>query len=179
VTDDDIKRLRELASKATPEWYADIGYCQADSTWRVTGPAHRGDFVAYGEDPQLQRVERDVAFVAAASPTTVIALLDEVTRLRAEFNAIAGSDAMKIIDDAGKVIDALSNEVTQLRRDLRSVARAKAELTQETTARVLWPWTLAHNLAVAAGLCRAYWLHGHAGTDEQGWWMPGCGRGAP
>lgn len=49
-----------------------------------------------------------------------------------------------------------------------------------------WIATLAHNLAIAAGLCRAFddgWLQATDLANFRIWpreaWIPGCGRGAP
>jgi hypothetical protein len=43
-------------------------------------------------------------------------------------------------------------------------------------------WCLAHNLRVAAGLCRAHQIGNEYGSDESQryvGWSPGCGRPAP
>jgi len=70
-------------------------------------------------------------------------------------------------------------------------------LADEPSTRALWPWALAHNLAVAAGLCDSF-DRGHDFGVDVGWsdcakygggsieslgetstWEPGCGRPAP
>ncbi len=94
----DVARLRELAEKATPgPWY----HCQPfmvvpkQRTVHGTVPAQRVDFVSTKPAPVHERTiipmppedgpgvrSDDMAFIAAANPATILALLDERDRLR-------------------------------------------------------------------------------------------------
>ena len=78
MTDDDIKRLRRLAEQATP------------GPWRVNMKGHSYHEVARVNDLEiappnsvdLSHWTVDAAYIAAASPDVVLALLDEIERLR-------------------------------------------------------------------------------------------------
>lgn len=79
MTDDDIKRLKRLAEQATP------------GPWRVNMKGHSYHEVARVNDLEiappnsvdLSHWTVDAAYIAAASPDVVLALLDEIERLRA------------------------------------------------------------------------------------------------
>ena len=78
MTDDDIKRLKRLAEQATP------------GPWRVNMKGHSYHEVARVNDleiappnsVELAHSTIDAAYIAAASPDVVLALLDEIERLR-------------------------------------------------------------------------------------------------
>ena len=80
MTDADIKRLKRLAKQATP------------GPWRVNMKGHSYHEVARVNDLEiappnsvdLSHWTVDAAYIAAASPDVVLALLDEIERLRAE-----------------------------------------------------------------------------------------------
>ncbi|EPN2884588.1 ead/Ea22-like family protein [Pseudomonas aeruginosa] len=72
----DINKLRELAVRALPfapgEWFVENGIDQVRDC--------ANDFVCEtGEDDPIK-----ASFIAAANPKTVLALLDEIDRLKAE-----------------------------------------------------------------------------------------------
>lgn len=79
MTDDDIKRLKRLAEQATP------------GPWRVNMKGHSYHEVARVNDLEiappnsvdLSHWTVDAAYIAAASPDVVLALLREIERLRA------------------------------------------------------------------------------------------------
>jgi hypothetical protein len=107
----DTKRLRELAELATPgPWTHDVDcFGPDDEIDAVVSNAnvdllftsgtdialHRGSGAAWTDEDDAKRDRQwaqarasqayaDAAFIAAASPTAVLALLDEIERLRAE-----------------------------------------------------------------------------------------------
>ena len=82
MTTIDTDRLRALAEAATPGPWEDVsnryGY-DVSETWAVEPVApsvHNICHVTVGQ--------RDAAYIAAADPQTVLALLDEIERLRGE-----------------------------------------------------------------------------------------------
>ncbi len=85
MTDDDIKRLKRLAEQATP------------GPWRVNMKGHSYHEVARVNDLEiappnsvdLSHWTVDAAYIAAASPDVVLALLDEIERLRAAIDVIS------------------------------------------------------------------------------------------
>lgn len=82
----DYKRLRELAEKATQSWSSSVWIETDGNEWRATGPAHEENSHDHGSEPGCpdeQAAQRDAAFIAACHPQQVIALLDEIARLRA------------------------------------------------------------------------------------------------
>jgi hypothetical protein len=84
MTDDDIKRLKRLAEQATP------------GPWRVNMKGHSYHEVARVNDLEiappnsvdLSHWTVDAAYIAAASPDVVLALLGEVDKLRAASRAV-------------------------------------------------------------------------------------------
>lgn len=90
----DTKKLRELAESATPgpwstnapsatkvvdvgvvqgeEDYEDYAFARGPATYRKVGDAYNG--------PWRKQADQDAAFIAAANPQTVIALLDLVDK---------------------------------------------------------------------------------------------------
>ena len=81
MTDVDTERLRELAEKATPgEWHA--SEILGEPGARVVTV---GDYSLIATDPQGYPVwsERDAAYVAAANPQTILALLDRLAAAEA------------------------------------------------------------------------------------------------
>ena len=86
----DYRKLRELAEAATPgSWETDVWVDSNSYGWRATGPHHESptsDDNAEPGCPDEQAAQRDAAFIAAANPTTVLALLDDNERLREAAN---------------------------------------------------------------------------------------------
>lgn len=89
MTDDDIKRLKRLAEQATP------------GPWRVNMKGHSYHEVARVNDLEiappnsvdLSHWTVDAAYIAAASPDVVLALLGEVDKLRAALATRGGGNA--------------------------------------------------------------------------------------
>lgn len=87
----DTTKLRELAQKATPgPWevvYCDIGRHEICDGNFNADHEHIGSFVVMADDdaesPFPIICEHDAEYIAAANPATVLALLDEIDRLRA------------------------------------------------------------------------------------------------
>jgi hypothetical protein len=67
-------------------------------------------------------------------------------------------------------------------REYERGAREAGEALAAAFQRITWQYTLAHNLATAAGLCRAFQL-GYNRCASQPYafaiWEPGCKRSAP
>lgn len=83
----DYKTLRSLAERATRPWTSDVWIETDGNEWRATGPGHEEHVDDYGSEPgspDEQAAQRDAEYIAAASPDVVLALLDEVERLRRE-----------------------------------------------------------------------------------------------
>lgn len=73
--------LRSLALAATQEWSSDVWIETDGNEWRATGPGHEGNAHDHGSEPGCpdeQAAQRDAAFIAACSPSTVLSLLDEI-----------------------------------------------------------------------------------------------------
>jgi len=79
MNDDDRKRLRELAERATPgPWeYVPTGPDRSADFVRAELGSTVADFGGYPPSPA------DAAFIAAANPTAVLELLDDMEILRA------------------------------------------------------------------------------------------------
>lgn len=84
----DHKKLRELAEVATQPWGSSVWFGTNEDSWTATGPIHDAPDDPYEPcDPDSETAKRaqlDSEFIAAASPDVVIALLDEIDRLRAK-----------------------------------------------------------------------------------------------
>jgi hypothetical protein len=76
----DTKRLRELAEAATRGQWEHTGWTESESNYIVDGPGDR----IVADTSESERPDADAAFIAAANPTTVLALLDEIDRLSAK-----------------------------------------------------------------------------------------------
>jgi hypothetical protein len=91
-------KLRQLAEGATRGiWDSAVWHGSNEDSWTATGPIH-----TFGDDPHepldpesetAKRAERDSAFIAAASPDVVIALLDQLTAMTA-----ARDEACEIVE---------------------------------------------------------------------------------
>jgi hypothetical protein len=104
----ELARLRELASKATPgPWAADPGIVASDYAWSVY--ADRGG----GQGPEVCHCgqgEHDARFIAAASPATVLALLDSIRELQARLlDALqnAPMPMLKLDDEQARLVQAV------------------------------------------------------------------------
>lgn len=85
ITPESLARLRELADKATPgPWYGDV------TPPGPSGSVARNEAIVTADKVHIARRGlqksiqwwRDASFIADANPATVLALLDEVERLR-------------------------------------------------------------------------------------------------
>ncbi|ELD8843075.1 ead/Ea22-like family protein [Salmonella enterica] len=117
----DKRALREVAEKATP------------GNWRRTSSLFNGitvtPFSLCGEEVTLAHTveKRDAEFIAAANPTTMLALLDENLQLQREKDA---TEAVAL---------ALRDDMRQAREQLAAAERRIAETVQhnaELTARI-------------------------------------------
>ncbi len=83
----DHAELRRLAKAATP------------GEWRTgDGDDSLPDCVLSGEFVVCEHAGGDVDYIAAANPKTVLALLDEIDRLKAENEALRGA-LQAVVDD--------------------------------------------------------------------------------
>jgi hypothetical protein len=99
----DHAKLRQLATRATPgPWEAQVWIETDGNEWRATGPGHEEHASDSGSEPgspDEQAAQRDAAFIAAANPSAVIALLDQLaamTRARDAACDLAKSIAWKL-----------------------------------------------------------------------------------
>lgn len=117
AVDIDTKALRALAERATPgPWHERI---YEGHTWQMTvqgrwivGPS------GHGADLGDMARDEDRAFVCAASPDVVLALLDRIEALEAEGNAWKDRAAKEALDGVD-----MTAEVERLRR-IEEAARA-------------------------------------------------------
>jgi hypothetical protein len=88
MTDVDVKRLREAALAATQgAWNTGVWIETDGDEWRATGPAHEEHAHDHGSEPGCpdeQAAQRDADYIAAVSPSTVIALLDRIAALEVQ-----------------------------------------------------------------------------------------------
>lgn len=87
----DIEKLRELAEKATKgPWKTHL----VDSRCVYADAEHIASTV--DSDDSSLREENDAAYIAAANPSAVIELLDELTRLRAQVERMWETEAVAL-----------------------------------------------------------------------------------
>jgi hypothetical protein len=139
MTAEEMKRLRELAEKATPgPWDCDDadesrGGYNAHAGWFSVSKARTEDMVLTNQ-PEMGMFDRraDAAFVVAANPQTVLALLDEIERLRA-------SHALRDEGYANADYQAVAENIAHdprwaVRADSQRVARWALHLTEQLAA---------------------------------------------
>lgn len=85
----DRNELRRLAQKATKgNWYLSCGrYIYSDITVNDGDEEWRPVIAMTDDDESQVNYESNAAFIAAANPTAVLELLDEIERLRAVLDA--------------------------------------------------------------------------------------------
>lgn len=95
----DLNRLRSLALKATPgPWHWGE---RGEQAFKLYGPKPDYKIVAYSEPFAIAESNRQ--FIAAASPTTVLALLDRIEALTK-----ARDEACDIADEYSNAEDSLA-----------------------------------------------------------------------
>lgn len=111
----DLKKLRDLAGAATKEWESDV-WCadpDYDCGWAACGPVHQSrdeDDCGPG-GPVEKKAQADAAFIAAANPTTVLALLDRLDELtmQAQTQADLAAEAHELRLKAEGILAASNN----------------------------------------------------------------------
>ena len=139
ISPESLARLRELAEKATP-----------NGRWQIVKWEHHTDEVSISEDSLCatysfvapSNAQHDEAYLAAANPATVLALLDEVERLRKRLSIPCGgcpgcgsNDCPDAVDDLQGVIERLRAENEKLRADLAAANDLVAKLRAKCEAR--------------------------------------------
>ncbi len=114
----DKQNLRALATAATPGPWAVTG----DNDDCVTARHPEGSSwpVADADDPE------DAAFIAAASPSTVLALLDEIDALYADYTSLLAERdaAQSIATQATRERAAISIQLQSVQADMGTIAGA-------------------------------------------------------
>ncbi len=128
MTDIDTAKLRQLASAATPgPWTAAVWIETDGNEWRATGPGHDDESHDNGSEPGCpdeQAAQRDAAFIAAANPTTVLALLDRIAELERACDAHA-----EVANESGDRASALRAKVSDMRSERLRVEDQLAAMT--------------------------------------------------
>lgn len=140
----DIEKLRELAEAATPgPWFVYEG-----SSWRRIGiTPGRGSYdmavlapcVASDGHPDLTSTsglrEENLAFIAAANPATILALLDDRAALLARVESLS-ADRAAVIEECARVATKHGNEFIPASHAAYAYGIAKAirALTHPTQA---------------------------------------------
>jgi hypothetical protein len=120
----DTKRLREIAERATPGPWESI----------LSGPVSRQRLVV--DDDACKVVDCGVsnanaAFIAAANPQTVLALLDEIDRYAGYDKELAAVGLR-----TGQMVTAFEAESDSLRSQLAALAAARDEACEIATFEV-------------------------------------------
>ena len=138
MTELDLTKLREIAEAATPgPWQArmttfgDPNDGPTHSCVRVEG-AHWTDHLAVAEG--CAEADRNMAHIAAFDPPTVIALIDELERLRTIADAqVEAAAEVLTLDIDGSEWDEISpkaqDKVRELARQCLEAAREAGETT--------------------------------------------------
>ena len=121
MTDDDIKRMKRLAEQATP------------GPWRVNMKGHSYHEVARVNDLEiappnsvdLSHWTVDAAYIAAASPDVVLALLGEVDKLRAASRAVTQCRCTLVQQSVGDGCEVCNPKLAQ-----RLADEAQAEVVE-------------------------------------------------
>ena len=87
----DTNALRKLCKSATPGPWRSLDDIQWNECVAEIGDLH----VVPNENTELSDVKNDAAYIAAANPATVLALLDELDRLRTIESAACNLDKVK------------------------------------------------------------------------------------
>lgn len=130
----DHAELRRIAKAATPgEWRVQTG-----CSWRRIGTDNGdGDVLrpcTHPHDgwPDIEAPVENLEYIAAASPKTILALLDEIDGIKAENEALK-AEARKCFEDAlehARAADELEAERDQLRTEVEALRRFAAEAYQ-------------------------------------------------
>ena len=127
----DTQRLRELAQKATPgSWYSK--WPEERCTWVDIGNsrypvAYTGD--CFEDAPNAE-------YIAAANPATVLALLDEIDRLRADKAHVTTmfESTSKLLSNAIDLVEKKNSQLVLLRKieaAARNLAKVKGRHNSE------------------------------------------------
>ncbi|HCK4353401.1 TPA: ead/Ea22-like family protein [Pseudomonas aeruginosa] len=99
----DTKNLKELAERATPgPWVVDAQ--QSGAIFNIESESGDLCIAMSQENPASTRLEMNeqrrvnAEFIAAANPQAILALLDEIDRLKAENEALRGA-LQAVVDD--------------------------------------------------------------------------------
>jgi hypothetical protein len=139
MTDDDIKRLRDIAQAATPgPWQWDGNVCDYDesneSPWLVTDAYAAGIYKHLNGGAILKGSikclnEADAAYIAAASPAALLGLLDRLAAAERERDeAAAGfvivaqqlADVLDIIAETFNPPEPLASRFVAARAEVRA-----------------------------------------------------------
>lgn len=148
----DLVRLRELASKATPgPWSAHDGIgttvelhtghegrkCACGQIWSkphdcivAAAIGARDETYTLGEGVSDEQLARNAAFIAAANPQTMLALLDRIERLEAFVGKVREASKSKYVWGGAGYDENFENAMDAVDQALADLDRANNKETQ-------------------------------------------------
>jgi hypothetical protein len=125
MNDINESKLAELARKATQKWSSGVWIETDGNEWRATGPGHEEESHDCGSEPgspDEQAAQRDAAFIAAASPDVVLALLQGLTSARASCETLS-QHVVELTEECADWQRAVKAHEDSAERNARSLER--------------------------------------------------------